>query len=61
MIPEIEDCPGDCNGDEQRDVNDVLALISAFGQESDCDIDGDGIISVTDILELLGVYGTACE
>ena len=61
VIPESEDCPGDCNGDDQRDVNDVLALIAAFGQESDCDLDGDGIISVTDLLEVLAVYGTPCE
>ncbi len=51
--------PGDVNGDGVVNVNDLLALISAWGPCSgDCpaDINGDGTVNVQDLLELLSLW-----
>lgn len=56
-IPGSDPCPGDCNGDEIIGVDDVLAMIAAYGQESDCDTTGDGIIDVNDLLDLIASWG----
>ena len=56
-------CPGDFNSDGQRDVNDMLMLLSAFGCPADCgmqDMDDDGIVGSSDVLMFLGVFGTFC-
>ena len=45
------------------EVGDVLALLSAFGCTTGCedqDLDGDGAMSVPDLLALLGVLGSTC-
>ena len=44
-------------------MSDVLLLLSEFGCTSDCtdaDIDGDGAVSVADILLLLAAFGEEC-
>ncbi|MDG2095158.1 MAG: PQQ-dependent sugar dehydrogenase [Phycisphaerales bacterium] len=61
VIPSKEECPGDCDDDGQRNVNDLLILLADFGDESDCDISGDGIISVDDILDLISSFNIPCE
>ena len=52
-------CPSDCNGDGQTDVNDLLAIIEAWGSSSGCDVNEDGIIDVVDLLEVVAGWG-AC-
>jgi hypothetical protein len=39
-----------------------LLILSEFGCISGCttDINGDGLTTVSDLLELLSVFGTAC-
>ena len=61
VIPNKEECPGDCDGNGERNVNDLLALLADYGNPSDCDITGDGIISVDDILDLLANFNVPCE
>ena len=57
-IPDECTCPGDATGDGQADVNDVLALLAAYGtNDPNADLDGDGIVNVNDILLLLQWYG----
>ena len=59
-IPDCEDdCLGDLNGDGTIDVNDVLALIAAWGTP-DGDVNDDGTTDVNDLLMVLDVYGTDC-
>ncbi len=60
VIECLGDCPGDLNKDGIRDVNDILALISSFGNGDGGDVDGDGDTDVSDILELLGLFGQDC-
>lgn len=55
------DCPSDINNSGTTDVDDLLALIGAWGNcpAPPCseDIDGDGDIDVDDMLILLGAFG----
>ena len=53
------DCPGDLDGNGIVDVNDVLALISAWGGP-DGDVNGDGTTNVDDVLIVLSVFGDPC-
>ncbi|MEE2906767.1 MAG: hypothetical protein VX527_02945 [Planctomycetota bacterium] len=58
--PDEPGCPGDINGDNTVDVNDVLLLLSAWGGDCDgcpSDVNGDGFLDVNDVLELLSNYG----
>ena len=52
----------DVDGSGTIDVDDLLAVISAFGpcQGCDEDMDGDGQVGVDEILAILSVYGEDC-
>ncbi len=56
---DVPDCDTDINGDGATDVNDLLALIDAWGPCADCDadIDGSGAVNVDDLLVLIGSWG----
>ena len=58
---EVAECAGDTNGDFQRNVDDLLNLLSQWGtDDSACDLDGSGEVEVNDLLFLLSVFGQAC-
>ena len=44
------------------DTSDVLLMLSQYGCLSDCstDINGDGAVSISDVLALLAVFGQPC-
>jgi Ca2+-binding EF-hand superfamily protein len=49
-------CPADINNDGVVDVNDLLELVSSWGDSGGPgDIDGDGIVGVNDLLELIHI------
>ena len=50
-------CDGDCNGDGQVNVDDVLELLGQFGTDGECDTNGDGTIGVDDLLAQIGNWG----
>jgi len=53
-------CSSDITGDGLVNVNDLLALLSAWGEPtSPADVNSDGIVDVSDLLELIGSWG-AC-
>lgn len=56
-------CWGDFNGDGERNITDMLILLSNFGCLQDCiaDMNGDDIVSTDDLLLFLGVFGQPCE
>ena len=55
---DLDTCPADCaNDDGVVNVEDILELLSQFGQSGSCDADGSGTIDVSDILELIASYG----
>ena len=51
-------CDGDCNGDGQVDVDDILELLGQFGTAGDCDTNDDGIIDVNDLLAQIANWGS---
>jgi len=54
-----ESCEGDFDGDGQVDVDDVLAVVSAFGTFATAyDLDGDSFITVNDVLAILNLFGS---
>ena len=52
-------CNGDVDGDVHVGVNDLLAVVAAWGPCQDCpeDIDGNGHVGTDDILALIGSWG----
>ena len=54
-----EPCPADIDGSGAVGVDDLLALISAWGPCSGCDadIDGSGAVGVDDLLALISAWG----
>ena len=55
---DLEICEGDFDGDGAVEVDDLLALINAFGTLSnDYDLDGNSYVYVNDLLILLELYG----
>ena len=44
------------------DISDVLFLLSQYGCLTECeaDVDGDGTVSITDVLAILAVFGQTC-
>jgi polyhydroxybutyrate depolymerase len=59
--PKPAPCPADFDGGGVVDVQDLLALLAAWGSCPGCpeDIDGNGAVDVTDLLALLAAWG-AC-
>jgi parallel beta-helix repeat protein len=59
-----DECPPDCpdvDGDGMVGVNDVLAVVAAWGSDDpDADIDGDGTVGTNDLLSVIGAWGP-CE
>ena len=61
-------CLGDFNLNGERDVVDLLVILSglpggaletAFSEEADCDC--DGLVTINDMLTFLTVFGTGCD
>ena len=54
------DCPGDMNGDNVVNVEDILAVLASFGLDGNGDADGDGDTDVEDLLLVIGEFGLSC-
>lgn len=57
-------CPGDANGDNQVNFNDLNILLGIFnstGAGLAADFDNDGDVDFADLNALLGVFNTACK
>jgi len=57
--PSVEPCPGDADGDDVIDIEDLLVLLSQWGACSGCegDFDDDGIVDIEDLLIMLSAWG----
>ena len=62
FVPVIVPCPADVTGDGLVDVQDLVAVITAWGPCSGCaeDIDGSGAVDVGDLVEVIVAWG-ACD
>ena len=54
------DCNADLNRDNIVDINDLLIILSNYGENDSGDIDGDGTSGLDDILIFLASFGTEC-
>jgi hypothetical protein len=50
-------CPADFDGDGAVNVNDILKMISQWGETGRVDLNGDSVVNVTDLLSLLDAWG----
>jgi hypothetical protein len=59
--PPSTPCPGDTNGDEVVNVDDLLEVIGAWGPCPGCptDVNDDGVVNVDDLLGVINGWG-AC-
>lgn len=55
-------CMGDFNGDGDRNVADLLMMLSDFGCEQGCigDLNGDNAVNSNDFLTFLTLFGNPC-
>jgi hypothetical protein len=55
----IVKCPADITGDGVVNVDDLLAVINAWGACPGCpaDITGDGVVNVDDLLAVINAWG----
>ena len=60
-IPTGSACPGDTNGDNTVDLDDLLSVIGAWGTtDSPADLDCSGTVDLGDLLEVIGNWGSTC-
>jgi len=63
--PPLGDCPWDVNGDNIVGAADIVIILQYFGRVGfECDpydFDEDGVVDVTDILDMMSVFGLQCE
>lgn len=59
LKPEAPPCPIDLSGDDKVGIEDLLALLAAWGPCTGCpeDLDGDGNVAIFDLLDLLAAWG----
>jgi len=54
-------CAGDFNNDGYITVTDMGWLLGSFGcTNSEEDLDGDGLVGVSDILQFVSLWGSEC-
>ncbi len=56
---ESEPCTGDVDGDGMVGADDILAILSGWGDCPDCpaDLDGNGVVDVDDLLTVISGFG----
>lgn len=60
-LDEVPLCPGDCDGSENVDFNDLVAMLFEFGGDDPaCDADGSGVVNFNDLVAALFAFGP-CE
>jgi hypothetical protein len=56
---------GDCNGDDQVTIGDLLQVVTAYGgrvggpgYDAQADLDGNGLVNILDLLAVVNHFGT---
>jgi hypothetical protein len=54
----IDPCPADVDGDDEIGVDDLIAVILAWGSsDPDADVNDDGAVDVDDLVEVVLAWG----
>jgi hypothetical protein len=54
-------CPWDCADDNGTvEITDLLGLLAEWDNDGNCDFNGDNVVDISDLLELLANYGLVC-
>lgn len=65
LVRQIETCPGDATGNKRVDIDDLSAVLSAWGHDvpsgSLGDTTGDGRITIDDLQLVLSHWSATCE
>lgn len=58
-VPDECECAGDVNSDGEVNIDDLFAVLGAWGQCDDCpeDVNEDGIVDIDDVFAVLGEWG----
>jgi len=61
LITDLVDCPGDADGNNVVDLNDLNIVLVNFGSvTSEGDLDGNGIVDLDDLNLVLTNFGNSC-
>jgi len=61
LCEDVQPCPTDTNGDGNTDVDDLVAVILAWGSDdATADVNGSGLVDVDDLLAVILAWG-ACD
>ena len=63
ILPLVQSCPGDVDGNGEVDLADLSELLGNFGsvgQDIPGDLDGNGTVDLTDLSDLLANFGNTC-
>ena len=52
-------CPADLNNDDKVNIDDLFAVLAAWGICDDCpeDLNDDGVVNIDDLFEVLAAWG----
>ncbi|MFK7962045.1 MAG: G8 domain-containing protein [Phycisphaerales bacterium] len=64
-VPEFAACPGDVNEDGVVDTGDLVLVLARWDEETagayeGGDADGDAVVTIADLLTVLGSFGVTC-
>jgi hypothetical protein len=59
--PPTEPCPGDLNGDGQRNADDVPVFLQGWKVDGRGDLDGDGDTDIKDLALFLAYFELPCD
>ena len=61
LLDDANSCPEDVDGNNEINIDDLLAVISAFGgSDPDADVDDNGTVNIDDLLAVISAFGTSC-
>lgn len=63
IVPRLDSCLGDADGDRDVDLSDLALVLSQFGMFGtglNGDVDNDGDVDVSDLAILLANFGVSC-
>ncbi len=62
ILDECESCPGDADGDNDVDLDDLNAVLANWNQTTSTgDVTGDGVVDINDLNQVLSNFDSTCN